>query len=147
MVMRQAARAVVINDGRLLVIHRNKYGKEYYTLPGGGIEPGESPEQAVLRELDEETGVNAILDRMVFIEDPGKPFGPQYVFLCQYQDGEPRLRHDSEEAMSNAQGKNLYRPMWLSLDDLATVSFMSPTLQQALQKAITNGFPTTAESL
>lgn len=52
---RMTARAIVCDaEGRLAVMHVEKFG--LYTLPGGGIEPGETPEQAVLREAAEETG-------------------------------------------------------------------------------------------
>ena len=145
--MRKAARAIIIKDDTLLVIHRNKFGKEYYTLPGGGIDAGETPEQAVVRELDEETGVKATIERLVFVEEPGEPYGTQYIFLCRYLTGEPQLREDSEEAALNKQGKNLYTPLWLPLADIASVAFMSPALQKAIQKAVINSFPNTPESL
>lgn len=48
--------AVVLDDEALLVIDREKDGRRYLVLPGGGIEPGETAEQACLRELHEETG-------------------------------------------------------------------------------------------
>jgi ADP-ribose pyrophosphatase YjhB (NUDIX family) len=145
--MRHAARAIVVKDDTLLVIRRNKFGNEYYTLPGGGIDKGETPEQAVLRELAEETGVNVTLERLVFTEHPGPQFGSQQIFLCAYKSGEPALHPGSEEAISNGHGQNLYTPMWLPLSDLGRVVFMSPVLQQALKKSFANGFPASPEPL
>ena len=145
--MRQAARAIVIKDDTLLVIHRNKYGKEYYTLPGGGIDGGETPEQAIMREMHEETGLEIALERLVFIEEPGEPFGRQYIFLARYVSGEPALHPDSEEALLNQKGQNLYVPGWLDLQELAQVAFMSPALQRAIQKGVRDGFPSEAEPL
>ena len=145
--MRNAARAIVISDNNLLVIHRNKYGKEYYTLPGGGIEQGETAEKTVLRELMEETGLKVAVQRLVFTENPGGLFGAQYIFLCAYKGGEPTLQPDSGEAASNKKGQNLYTPMWLPLSKLSSAVFMSPALRQAIQKGVTNGFPEAAETL
>ena len=82
--MRQAVRAIIVRDGHLLVIHRNKFGQEYYTLPGGGIDPGETAEHALLREIHEETTLSAVNPRLVIVEDSGDPYGMQYIYLCQY---------------------------------------------------------------
>ena len=55
---RSGALCVVIRDSKILMVKHNRGGKQYYTLPGGGIEPGETPEEAVLRELWEECSVS-----------------------------------------------------------------------------------------
>lgn len=55
--MRVAAYAVVTDDdGRLLLARWIEGRRVAWTMPGGGLEPGESPEAAVRRELREETG-------------------------------------------------------------------------------------------
>lgn len=55
---RSAARAVLLNDkGQTHLLHVTKHG--YHKLPGGGIDEGESPEQALKRELLEEVGCHA----------------------------------------------------------------------------------------
>ena len=107
---RQAVRAIVIKDNQLLVMHRNKFGTEYETLPGGGVELDESPVDALVRELAEETSVSVGDKRLVFIEEAGAPYGTQLVYLCQYVSGEPKLADDSEEALINKLGQNLYEP-------------------------------------
>lgn len=52
---RPSARAVIIADGRLAMIHSRKY--DYYKFPGGGIELGEDPVAAMIRETREEAGL------------------------------------------------------------------------------------------
>ena len=57
---RKRAAAVIVRDGRVLMVHersRRSGGGEWWTLPGGGLEPGETPEEAVRREVFEETGL------------------------------------------------------------------------------------------
>ncbi|HET9173911.1 MAG TPA: NUDIX domain-containing protein [Candidatus Saccharimonadales bacterium] len=139
--MRRAARAIIIKDNKLLVTRRDKFGMQYYILVGGGVDFGESLEQALFRELDEETGVTVRNPRLVFIEEAGEIYGTQHIYLCEYVDGEPMLRSDSLEAQISAMGKNLYEPMWLPLADLATVTFRSPALQRAILHAVNNGWP------
>ena len=59
---RQRAAVVILSADRILLIHRFKHGREYYIIPGGGVEPGETVEQAALREIREETGLEIQLD-------------------------------------------------------------------------------------
>ncbi len=56
--MRDRATAVVRKDGFLLLVRDR--GFRQFSLPGGGLRPGESAEEAVSRELAEETGLRAI---------------------------------------------------------------------------------------
>lgn len=56
--MRDRATAVVRRSGRLLLVRDR--GFHQFSLPGGGVMEGESPEEAVVRELQEETGLKAL---------------------------------------------------------------------------------------
>jgi 8-oxo-dGTP diphosphatase len=50
----------------LLVKHRWHNGRTSWILPGGALLPGDKPEEAVLRELDEETGLKGTVVRFLF---------------------------------------------------------------------------------
>ncbi|HSX44814.1 MAG TPA: NUDIX domain-containing protein [Candidatus Saccharimonadales bacterium] len=139
--MRQAARAIIIKDDRLLVMHRNKFGEHYDTLPGGNIERGESPEQALAREISEETTLTFTNPKLVIIEHAGEPYGDQYIYLCDYRSGEPKLHQNSEENQLNQLGQNLHQPGWMWLDDLPNANFVSPNLKQTILNAHQNGWP------
>jgi 8-oxo-dGTP diphosphatase len=56
----RAAGGVVLRDGRVAVVHRPRY--DDWSLPKGKLDPGESWEQAALREIEEETGLRCRLD-------------------------------------------------------------------------------------
>jgi 8-oxo-dGTP pyrophosphatase MutT (NUDIX family) len=56
--LRQAARAIVLDPAqRILLVHFRFPAESFWATPGGGIDEGETPEQAVARELDEEAGL------------------------------------------------------------------------------------------
>jgi 8-oxo-dGTP diphosphatase len=145
--MKTAVRAIVIHDQHLLVMHRNKFGREYYTLPGGGVRGGEENSAALSRELTEETSIQISAPRLVFTEAPGAPYGTQYIYLCDYQSGEPALNPGSEEAKINALGKNIYTPQWLPLSNLAESSFLSLKLRDAVVESVKTGFPEQVQAL
>ena len=56
-----AAGGVVVQDGRVLLVHRPRY--DDWTFPKGKLDPGESFEDAALREVEEETGLRCSLGR------------------------------------------------------------------------------------
>lgn len=140
--MRRGSRAIVIKDNALLVMHRNKLGHEYTVLVGGGVEAEESLEQALLRELQEESGIRVANARLVFIENQGEAYGLQHIFLCDYVSGEPALAVDSEEYAANADGQNMYRPGWLPLSELPDVELRTENLKRAILHALATDFPT-----
>lgn len=57
--IRVAAYGVITEGDRILLAHWNEGGRSGWTLPGGGIDPGEDPADALVREIAEETGYAA----------------------------------------------------------------------------------------
>ena len=66
---RDSARSIIIRDGRLAMIHSIKY--DYYKFPGGGIENGENPVEAMIRETREEAGLVRSRNMVMCIEFSG----------------------------------------------------------------------------
>ncbi len=52
---RPSARSIIVRDGKIAMIHSRQY--DYYKFPGGGIEKGENPIEAMIRETREEAGL------------------------------------------------------------------------------------------
>ncbi|MCX7919821.1 MAG: NUDIX hydrolase [bacterium] len=64
---------ILIQNGTLLFVKHCKYGKEYWLLPGGGLEFGETIESCAKRELREETGFEIELGDLAFINESIPP--------------------------------------------------------------------------
>jgi ADP-ribose pyrophosphatase YjhB (NUDIX family) len=77
-----AASAVVVDEaGRILLLKRTD--NEYWSIPGGGMEPGESIAETIVREVREETGIEARVEKLL-----GVYSNPRHVSV--YDDGEVR---------------------------------------------------------
>ncbi|MFH9425721.1 NUDIX hydrolase [Streptomyces sp. NPDC017529] len=69
MSFRLAAYAVCIEDGRVLLArHVPPVGQSNWTLPGGRVEHAEDPFDAVIREFAEETGCEAVVERLLGVD-------------------------------------------------------------------------------
>ncbi|MFZ4894321.1 NUDIX hydrolase [Plantibacter sp. Mn2098] len=66
--IRVAAYAVIIDERGMLLSHWNEGGYSGWTLPGGGIDPGEDPADAAVREVFEETGFRAELGELLGVD-------------------------------------------------------------------------------
>lgn len=101
---RPSVRGIILKDGKIAMIHSKKYG--YYKLPGGGIEPGESYEETLIREVREESGLlvkehsikeYGYVRRIekgkiddIFIQD-------NYYFICDVEDEKVEQKLDEYE--------------------------------------------------
>lgn len=118
---RVSARALIIKNGQILVMHRKRYSRitgewiDYYSIPGGGIEEDELPEVAVARELNEEMGL-LIRNIKPVAHCLSRNF-EHHVFTADAEPNKvPKLQPDSEEAVYHHTDKNQFIPEWVSVD-------------------------------
>jgi 8-oxo-dGTP diphosphatase len=88
-----AAAFIFDGEGRLLVVKEN-YGRFRWSLPGGAIEHGETPEEACAREVLEETGVEIRVEHLVGTYE--LPDITVHAFRCTIVRGEPTLQPTDE---------------------------------------------------
>jgi 8-oxo-dGTP diphosphatase len=105
--------AALLRDGRVLASRRTEPPRlaGLWEFPGGKVEPGESDEQALLRELREELRVEVQVGQRLGADLPIEETAVLRVYLCTLLAGEPALvDHDAHR--------------WLSADELLDVPWI-----------------------
>jgi 8-oxo-dGTP diphosphatase len=119
MSFRLAAYAVCIEDGRVLLAYHGP--TDNWTLPGGKVEHGEDPFDAVIREVAEETGCDAVVERLLGVDSRVIPVAELNVpgsvphqnvgvfYQVRITGGQPRPEPNGEIA----------RSVWTRIPDVA----------------------------
>lgn len=95
-------RGAAFRDGKILMV-REKLDGDRWTLPGGWADPCQSPSEAVVREIFEESGFEARATKLAAVWDrsrhPHAPFMPFHIyklfFLCEITGGTPTESHET----------------------------------------------------
>ncbi|MBW2997737.1 NUDIX domain-containing protein [Candidatus Woesearchaeota archaeon] len=100
---------MMLRDGKILLGKRHTdpekadselHGEGTWTMPGGKIDFGESPEQAVVRELQEETGMDANPEKLKLVSVSNDAVDDAHFitlgFLCEDCEGEPSVLEPDE---------------------------------------------------
>lgn len=121
--MRISSRAVIVQDNKVLTMFRRKIKdgevKEYYVIPGGGQDEGETLEETVIRELKEEMNVDikvlGYLGKSIW-EDTTSNF-----FHCKIVKGTPQLGGEELERMKE---DNYYEPRFVDVSSLDKINII-----------------------
>jgi len=82
-------------SGRVLLCHRTD--SDIWNLPGGGVELGETPVEAVIREINEETGLTAVPIHLNAIYSKLQTKGMVFCFKCKVTGGIMKLSNESDQ--------------------------------------------------
>jgi 8-oxo-dGTP pyrophosphatase MutT (NUDIX family) len=124
--MKVKVRAVILVDGKLLVSRERRRGVEHTLLPGGRVRASESVPDALKREVSEETGLDALPERLLYLAEVVGSYGTHdlnLVWLAKLQD--PSATVDPN--------------MLVPLDSPSVESIMPPIMDRIASDAA-NGF-------
>lgn len=109
----------LLRDGKILMVHHIHDSRDYWTLPGGGVHEGESPEEAVVREVSEETGLKTEVVATVFDESLEKNKTCRCFLLADTDvTRDAVLGHDPEEHDMPVAERMLQSVAWRPLQEL-----------------------------
>lgn len=136
--MSARAAVVIVQDGQVALIERNREDRHYFTFPGGGVDEGETPEQTAVREAKEELGFDVVLRRLVAeIWFQGKP---QWYYLAEVVGGVFGTGV-GPEMVSPYLERGTYRPIWMSIERVLDEPVLPRPMAELLVRACRSDWP------
>jgi 8-oxo-dGTP diphosphatase len=136
--MRVRAGCILIEDNKLALIERHRGGRHYFTFPGGGVDEGESDEQAAVREMEEETGLEVKVIRKIadiYFGGDRQPF-----FLVERISGEYGTGTGEEFGEYDPE-YGTYQPMWMPLSEILNNPVVPRPLAEIVFRSVAEGWP------
>lgn len=129
--MRLRSGVILEELGQVAVMRRERQGERvYYLFPGGGVEEGETPEEAAVREAYEELGLHVEVERLVAVAYlPGQE---QYFFTARSIGGTFGTGPGSELKQPLDSPSGWYTPLLVPLADLAALDVRPEPLAHAI---------------
>ena len=136
--------AIIVQDNALALIKRQREGNTYFVFPGGGVEPGETPEQAAVREVYEELGVEITVERLaaeVSYVHSGHDRTHQFYFLAHITGGRFGTGQGPEMLGLYPAHSGTYAPVWLPVGQLKSETVYPVSLVELVCGALETGWP------
>ncbi|GAB6929162.1 NUDIX hydrolase [Paenibacillus sp. JCM 10914] len=123
---------ILVEDGKILLVKQNVTSDREWSLPGGRVEQGETLEDAIAREIEEETGLNTKVSKLLYICDKpdASPSLLHITFLLEKIGGE--ICFPSNELDSNP----ISGVEMVPIQELAAYGF-----SEKFMTIVTKGFP------
>jgi len=140
--MRVRAGIVLIKENKVALIERHRAGLDYFVFPGGGMDEGETPEQAAIRETLEELGIEVVIKQKVAEITLG-PKSRQIYFLVEHVSGEFGTGTGEEftDSDPNDPDEGIYVPVWMPIAELPRRTNIYPVdVSKLVVKSVRDGW-------
>lgn len=128
----RTAAGVIFTDRRARVLMVHTTYKDYWDIPGGYVEPGESPREAALREVREELGLSIVVTKLLAVDwAPSEAEGDKLLFLF----AGPELPEDVAFEFSDGE---IDEARYVAVDELPeyTIERLARRLRSALAGSV-----------
>ncbi|HNK62468.1 MAG TPA: NUDIX domain-containing protein [Anaerolineales bacterium] len=143
MSMRNRAGIILIEGGQLALIERHKQGRHYFAFPGGGVDEGETDEQAAIREAEEELGIRVeVLLRAAEVHRLNRR--DQIYFLVRHVSGEFGTGNGEEYSDPNPL-HGTYQPIWMPVEEILVKNVVPRGLAEFVYKSHQEGWKQSTE--
>ena len=140
--MRTRAGIILIENDKVALIERHRAGLDYYVFPGGGMDEGETPEEAAVREAFEELGVEVAVRQKIAIVHFNH--STQVYFLVEREGGEFGSGTGEEFTDSDPDDpeQGVYIPIWMPIENLPLHEKIYPEgVAKLVLESKSNGWP------
>lgn len=140
---RVGARAVILHQGKVLLLRAEEPGRTYYFLPGGHVKHGERAQEAAVREVREETGLEVAVERALGVREfiaarharrpRNMPAGHHVlavIFLCKLT-GDAQGRFQGDAGATSVSGME-----WIDLAGIGGLELHPPHVKTLLQSGL-----------
>ncbi|MBO4569874.1 MAG: NUDIX domain-containing protein [Clostridia bacterium] len=131
---RISGRAIIVHEGKLVSMYREREGRVFYTFPGGRIEENETEVDCVKREVFEEFGIVVKPIKKVYIYENQRAI--EHFYLSEWVSGE--FGTGNGEEFQNNQTNGVYIPKLINIEEIPNLPLMPPEIASAFYNDYTN---------
>jgi ADP-ribose pyrophosphatase YjhB (NUDIX family) len=121
---RAAVAAMIFDEQGRILLFKHTYRKFEWGIPAGGLEHREQPEQAIIREFFEETGMQIEVQKLLLAESAMEDHSVSLIYLCKIVNGTFKESHEISEMK------------YFDVNDLPQMLFAEKSLIHSVYKSL-----------
>ncbi len=137
-VMHRSVRGIIKKDDGIILIHRVKTRpdgtkRDYYVVPGGKMEVGETEEKTVIREVYEELGIEIVPTKKIMEYNSDYDDSIQIFYLCEYIKGIVGTGNGPEMTNKN-EYTGTFEPVIISKNQIKNINLVPEEIKKLLEQ-------------